>query len=518
MSSCLIYDALEQSKNKVNEINDNSVLSQLMLLLNGDFLNGLSIHSKIHDNCFDKIISRLETINSTIESCNDRAQTLSTGLETIITSYKKAESETGKIDEQKLLGSEDFRGGVSIFGNDKATQSVSDGKVNRRNLSTSKDEFDKNASDEEKQMLEDKQNSYIPIADRTEEDSDITEEDNSNDKIFEDSDTETATGTATIMGATGGAAVMSAGSPSASSTNKNQKSEAKLKTDKDSKKAKEEVKKQAEEEAKKKAEEEAEAKQRAEEEARQKAEEEAKQKAEEEAKQKAEEEAKQKAEEEAKQKAEEEAKKKAEEQQKQSESNNNNKTDENVSKPGSPITSSGTSSSGSDNYHTGGGYSSSGEYTSATDTTVGEEAVADTNVSDSTIEVLDESPTSVEDVIKDNYTKIPSSSEPITSSSSKGKGTIIPVIAGLSAAAAAGIGAKAYLDRKENKQNEETDDIETENWSGEDTLDLEYDDDKVPVAYLDDDDDDENEESSENTELQPEKYDARSKEELADLQ
>ena len=39
---------------------------------------------------------------------------------------------------------------------------------------------------------------------------------------------------------------------------------------------------------------------------------------------------------------------------------------------------------------------------------------------------------------------------------------IIPVAAGLSAAAAAGLGAKAYLDRKENNDNGEEDDWQTD--------------------------------------------------------
>ena len=182
--------------------------------------------------------------------------------------------------------------------------------------------------------------------------------------------------------------------------------------------------------------------------------------------------------------------------------------------PSHSLNQQGTASSGSDNYHSGGGYSSSDGY-SDTVSTSPEGTDGITDVTESPIEVLDDAPTSIEDVIKDNYTKIPSSSEPITSSTSKGKGTIIPVIAGLSAAAAAGIGAKAYLDRKQNNENEEVEELETDDWSGEEKLDLEYDDNKVPVAYLDDDDD---EEEDTIEEQQPERYDAKTNEELADLQ
>ena len=182
--------------------------------------------------------------------------------------------------------------------------------------------------------------------------------------------------------------------------------------------------------------------------------------------------------------------------------------------PSHSLNQQGTASSGSDNYHSGGGYSSSDGY-SDTVSTSPEGTDGITDVTESPIEVLDDAPTSIEDVIKDNYTKIPSSSEPITSSTSKGKGTIIPVIAGLSAATAAGIGAKAYLDRKQNNENDEVEELETDDWSGEEKLDLEYDDNKVPVAYLDDDDD---EEEDTMEEQQPERYDAKTNEELADLQ
>ncbi len=192
---------------------------------------------------------------------------------------------------------------------------------------------------------------------------------------------------------------------------------------------------------------------------------------------------------------------------------NTNTNSGNASKPSTPVNQSGTSSSGSENYHTGGGYSSNTGYTSSAET-VGNGATDTTSNTETPIEILEDPQTSVNEVIKNNYTKIPTSEEPIETPTSKGKGTIIPVIAGLSAAAAAGIGAKAYLDRKENKEDEESDEIETEDWSGEDTLDLEYDDNKIPVAFLDDDDDDEEKEYQE---AETEKYDARTSEELADL-
>ena len=128
--------------------------------------------------------------------------------------------------------------------------------------------------------------------------------------------------------------------------------------------------------------------------------------------------------------------------------------------------------------------------------------------------MLTDSTTSIDDVIKGSkYTKIPTSSKPITSASSGGGGSaVIPVVAGLSAAAAAGVGAKVYMDRKNNNSNGE-DEIETEEWSGEDTLNLEYDDSSDTESYLDEDDD-----YGYQTEEQTERYDARNNEELADLQ
>ena len=81
---------------------------------------------------------------------------------------------------------------------------------------------------------------------------------------------------------------------------------------------------------------------------------------------------------------------------------------------------------------------------------------------------------SLTDIMSGNeYTRIPTSSTPITTTTTTTAGTkksIIPVIAGLSAAAVAGIGTKAYLDKSENKESEE---FEAEEWE-EDSLDIDY--------------------------------------------
>ena len=47
-------------------------------------------------------------------------------------------------------------------------------------------------------------------------------------------------------------------------------------------------------------------------------------------------------------------------------------------------------------------------------------------------------------------------------------------MAGLGAAAVAGIGTKAYLDKKENSEQENEDELEIESWEDTDDYDIEY--------------------------------------------
>ena len=172
-------------------------------------------------------------------------------------------------------------------------------------------------------------------------------------------------------------------------------------------------------------------------------------------------------------------------------------------------------------YHTGGGYSEDGFYSSNSSSIDGsiDSATLDTDIGalspleDSLLETT----TSIEDIVKNNkYTKIPTSSKPITTtSSSSGSGSVIPIAAGLSAAAAAGIGAKAYMDRKKNNDvddDDEDDDFETSEWSGdESSMDTDYSTSQDQMI-LDDEDDYSYQEDS------GEKYGARTNEELADMQ
>ncbi len=87
----------------------------------------------------------------------------------------------------------------------------------------------------------------------------------------------------------------------------------------------------------------------------------------------------------------------------------------------------------------------------------------------------DEYAGSIGDVLTggNDYVNIPTSSNPITKTtvSTGKKNSVIPIIAGLSAATVAGVGTKAYLDKKEGNEEE---DVEAEEWDGDETIDLGY--------------------------------------------
>ena len=141
-----------------------------------------------------------------------------------------------------------------------------------------------------------------------------------------------------------------------------------------------------------------------------------------------------------------------------------------------------------------GGYSGSNSETSSTATST-------------------EVPKEAADVIKEgNSYTLPTSTktvQPTTPTTSKGN-SAIPVLAGLAAAAAAGIGAKAYIDRKKNRNNDESsEEFKAEDWSGNNEINIEYQEPKTTEAETLDDDYDFEE---------PEKYGARSNQELEDLQ
>lgn len=153
--------------------------------------------------------------------------------------------------------------------------------------------------------------------------------------------------------------------------------------------------------------------------------------------------------------------------------------------------------------HTGGGYTADGGYTGDTQA-FSEDETSDLLPLDDALSGV----SSIDEIIKGGkYTKIPTSTKPITTTS--GGSSVIPIAAGLSAAAAAGIGAKAYMDHKRNSENEDDDDYDSDDWGDEENIDISYDDDKEQEGFLSDEDD---------YGYQDQKYGARSSEELADLQ
>ena len=137
-------------------------------------------------------------------------------------------------------------------------------------------------------------------------------------------------------------------------------------------------------------------------------------------------------------------------------------------------------------------------------------------VSDGTedLEPLDESllggATSIDDIIRNNsVTKVKTNAPITTRGKSSGAGAVIPIAAGLSAAAAAGIGAKAYMDsRNNNDMDEEDDEMEDGEWT-EEYGDSQYEAD-MGDAYLDDEE--------YGFQASDTGYNARTSEELAELQ
>ena len=186
--------------------------------------------------------------------------------------------------------------------------------------------------------------------------------------------------------------------------------------------------------------------------------------------------------------------------------------------------------SNSEQVHTGGGYSSSGGYTGTGDynpdtstatsnATPATPGTHETVTPGNTSKLTDEELASIKNVIdnsKTHTTTIPKSNTPINSNTKSGGGgsSVIPIAAGLTAAAAAGLGAKAYLDRKNNNDNGSSDEINTDEWTGDESVDIKYDDSSDnQEATLDADDDYTYQSSDEN-----EKYDAKANNELTDLQ
>ena len=135
-------------------------------------------------------------------------------------------------------------------------------------------------------------------------------------------------------------------------------------------------------------------------------------------------------------------------------------------------------------------------------------------------EKFDEDSTSIQDVIENDNTikQIPKIDNPITPTK-KTSNSVIPIAAGLSVAAAAGIGAKAYMDYKKNNatgeeedeyEDEYEDDFSTEEWQGDEGT--------VKVDYNQSSPEEELEEDNYYQEEEDSGYKARNASEFSELQ
>ena len=123
-----------------------------------------------------------------------------------------------------------------------------------------------------------------------------------------------------------------------------------------------------------------------------------------------------------------------------------------------------------------------------------------------------------DEIVKGNeYTKIPTSDTPIETKHKSGNG-FIPIAAGLSAAAAAGIGAKVYMDRKNNNDNGEDDFTSEELNSDESTISNQIDNNNTQEDTKEDNTTEEDNINNDDYSAKPEKYGARNNNEIADLQ
>jgi len=176
-------------------------------------------------------------------------------------------------------------------------------------------------------------------------------------------------------------------------------------------------------------------------------------------------------------------------------------TNETIGQPSGISASTETFTGSTTSHYTGGSYNDETGFISANE----ENGLEEMSNIDLETTLKDNASNSIEDIIKNGrYVNIPTSSVPIQPTSMSKGNSVIPVTAGLSAAAAAGIGAKAYIDNKNNNYDE----IDTEEWNEDDNL-------------LEIDENEDKEQSSEDEydyEEETEKYGARNNEEILDLQ
>lgn len=173
-----------------------------------------------------------------------------------------------------------------------------------------------------------------------------------------------------------------------------------------------------------------------------------------------------------------------------------------IKQEGGPLPSTPTNGGGNNNGYGGNNYWGGNNYSSNNETP--------TEVSTTLTE-----PTF--DIKEGNKFKLPTSTPmnttTTTTTTQNSGNSVIPVLAGLSAAAAAGIGAKAYMDRKKNRDNDE-EEFKSEDWSTDNDINIEYHEpsnNEPETLDFDDTGDDYQYE-------EPEKYDAKTHQELENLQ
>ena len=77
------------------------------------------------------------------------------------------------------------------------------------------------------------------------------------------------------------------------------------------------------------------------------------------------------------------------------------------------------------------------------------------------LEILDDisSNSIIDEIIQSNHVrKIPTSQTPVISKKNGSQTSVVPIATGLSVASAAGMGAKAYMDYRKNKEEEDEED------------------------------------------------------------
>jgi len=181
----------------------------------------------------------------------------------------------------------------------------------------------------------------------------------------------------------------------------------------------------------------------------------------------------------------------------------------------------GTTGGDGGTYHSGGSYGDEG-FTpggeNVSNELEGAENLLELDETDSDLDNDFDTDSALDNIINSSkYTKVPTSTS--TTSKKKGSSSVIPIAAGLSVAAAAGIGAKAYLDRKNNNEFDDEEDEEYEGEYEDDSFESDdWNEDPEAGFQPDFSDPSQNDLSDEYYQDNGGSYSAKTSEELADLQ